>query len=62
MVPEGMIDIPDVINLVLTSFQFSFVMTQYSRHQMCTLPITVNDVYSGKNSQAPEVRYSGRFR
>ena len=23
---------------------------------------TVNDVYSGKNGQAPEVRYSGGFR
>ena len=23
---------------------------------------TVNDVYGGKNGQAPEVRYSGRFR
>ena len=23
---------------------------------------TVNNVYSGKNGQAPEVRYSGRFR
>ena len=23
---------------------------------------TVNDVYSGKPGQAPEVRYSGRFR
>ena len=23
---------------------------------------TVNDVYSGKNGQAPEVRYSGCFR
>ena len=23
---------------------------------------TVNDVYSGKNGQAPEVRYIGRFR
>ena len=23
---------------------------------------TVNDVYSGKNGQAPEVRFNGRFR
>ena len=23
---------------------------------------TGNDVYSGKNGQAPEVRYNGRFR
>ena len=27
-----------------------------------TWVITVNDVYSGKNGQALEVRYSGRFR
>ena len=30
MVPEGMIDIPGVINLALASFQFSFVMARLS--------------------------------